>query len=165
MSDILRLLVRMFAIAFGFFAGCLAAGLAYAFLARLVVPEDFGRFSELELTVTLVVGVLGVASLFARAALLPAFVIIAIFEFCRRRDWLSYALAGGGIALAATSVPLAMRINSGSTTTIEPAQMVAIHIACGIIGASIYWLLTGRNAGHWLPTERAKRSDIADTET
>lgn len=165
MSDILRLLVRMFSIAFGFFAGCLAAGLAYAFLARLVVPEDFGRYSELELTVTLAIGVLGVASLFARAALLPAFVIIAIFEFWRRRDWLSYALAGGAIALAATSVPLAMRINSESAVSSEPAQLIAIHVACAIIGASIYWLFVGRNAGRWLPSERLKAPEIAETET
>ena len=165
MSDILRLLVRMFAIAFGFFAGCLAAGLAYAFLARLVIPEDFGRYSELELTVTLAIGVLGVASLFARAVLLPAFVIIAIFEFWRRRDWLSYALAGAVLALAATTVPLAIRINSNSATSIEPAQLIAIHVACGIIGASVYWLFTGRNAGRWLPSERAASTDIADIES
>ncbi|WP_340159232.1 hypothetical protein [uncultured Hoeflea sp.] len=159
MSDILRLLVRMFAIAFGFFIGCLAAGLAYAFLARLIRPEDFGRFSEVELTVTLVVGVVGVASLFARAALLPAFIIIAIFEFWRRRDWLSHALAGGAIALAAASMPFA----TGSAASIEPAQLIAIHAACGIIGASIYWLFAGRNAGRWLPSERQNRSKQAET--
>jgi len=165
MSDILRLLVRMFAIAFGFFTGCLGAGLAYAFLARLVVPEDFGRFSELEITVTLAIGVLGVASLFARAALLPAIIIIAIFEFWRRRDWLSYALAGGTIALAATSVPLAIRINAGTAASNEPAQLIAIHVACGIIGASIYWLFVGRNAGRWLPSERGQASDITGIES
>ena len=161
MSDILRLIVRMFAIALGFFLGCLAAGLAYAFLARLIRPEDFGHFNDLELTVTLVVGVLGVASLFARAALLPAFFIIAIFEFWRRRDWLSHALAGGAIALAAASMPLATE----STAAIEPARLFAVHVACGIIGASIYWLFTGRNAGRWLPSERQNRSDITDTRT
>ena len=161
MSDILRLLVRMFAIAFGFFAGCLAAGLAYAFLARLIRPEDFGRFDDLELTVTLVVGVLGVASLFARAALLPAFVIIAIFEFWRRRDWLSHALAGGAIALVAASMPLA----SGTAASIEPAQLIAIHVACGIIGASIYWLFVGRNAGRWLPSERQSRPDTTGPQS
>ncbi|MDP2731639.1 MAG: hypothetical protein Q8O63_00780 [Hoeflea sp.] len=164
MSDILRLLVRMFVIAFGFFAGCLAAGLAYAFLARLVVPEDFGRFSDLELTVTLVIGVFGVASLFARAALLPAFIIIAIFEFWRRRDWLSHALAGGGIALATASVPLATGIGSGAAMPGEPAQLIAIHVACGIIGASVYWLFCGRNAGRWLPSEQATPVDTADPE-
>jgi len=153
----LRLLMRMFAIAFGFFAGCLAAGLAYAFLARLVVPEDFGRFSDLELTVTLVVGVVGVASLFARAVLIPAFAIIAIFEFLRRRDWLSYALAGAVLALA-SGVYLA------GGTTAEPAQIIAIHTACAIIGASVYWLVTGRNAGRWLPSERARTATAVDGE-
>lgn len=165
MSDILRLLVRMFAIAFGFFAGCLAAGLAYAFLARLVVPEDFGRFSDLELTVTLVIGVVGVASLFARAILLPALVIIAIFEFWRRRDWLSHALAGGALALAAAGVPLAASVASGSATPIEPMQMIAIRTACAIIGASVYWLIAGRNAGRWLPSDRTGATDITNSET
>jgi len=159
MSDIFRLLVRMFAIAFGFFIGCLAAGLAYAFLARLIRPENFGRFNELELTVTLVVGVFGVASLFARAALLPAFILIAIFEFWRRRDWLSHALAGAAIALVAASMPLA----TGSVPSIEPTQLIAIHVACGIIGASIYWLFAGRNAGRWLPSERQHHSDLTET--
>jgi hypothetical protein len=160
MSDILRLIVRMFAVALGFFAGCLAAGLAYAFLARLVVPEDFGRFSELELTVTLVIGVFGVASLFARAVLLPAFAVIAVFEFWRRRDWLSYALAGGIIALAASSLPLTTATTTGAAA--EPSLMIAIHAACGIIGASIYWLFTGRNAGRWLPSERAAAVEMGN---
>jgi hypothetical protein len=159
MSDILRLLLRMFAIAFGFFAGCLAAGLAYAFLARLVVPEDFGRIDDLELTVTLAVGVLGVASLFARAVLLPALIIIAIFEFWRRRDWLSHALAGTALALVATGLPAATGLYAGNGILLEPAQMIAIRTACAIIGASIYWLVTGRNAGRWLPTEQAPAQD------
>ncbi|MBV6649580.1 MAG: hypothetical protein KI789_07645 [Hoeflea sp.] len=160
MSDILRLLIRMIAITLGFFVGCLAAGLAYAFLARLVVPDDFGRFSELELTVTLVVGVFGVASLFARAVLLPAFAVIAIFEFWRRRDWLSYALAGAVIALMATAFPMATAISGAPGAAIDPARMIAIHMACGIIGASIYWLLTGRSAGRWLPSERGKSAAV-----
>lgn len=160
MSDILRLIVRMFAAALGFFAGCLAAGLAYAFLARLVVPEDFGRFSELELTVTLVIGVFGVASLFARAVLLPAFAVIAVFEFWRRRDWLSYALAGGIIALAASSLTVTTGTNSTAAAA-ESSWMIAVHMACGIIGASIYWLFTGRNAGRWLPSERQKSRPVA----
>jgi hypothetical protein len=156
MSDILRLLIRMISITLGFFVGCLAAGLAYAFLARLVVPDDFGRFSELELTVTLVVGVFGVASLFARAVLLPAFAVIAVFEFWRRRDWLSYALAGAVIALVVTGFPMAAGFTDAAGAAIDPARMIAIHMTCGIIGASIYWLFTGRNAGRWLPSERAR---------
>ena len=159
MSDILRLLVRMFAIFFGFFAGCIAAGLAYAFLARLVVPEDFGRFSDLELTVTLVIGVLGVASLFARAVLLPSLVIIAAFEFLRRRDWLSYALAGAALALAGAALPVATGLYTVDGEMMEPARMIAIRAACAIIGASVYWLVTGRNAGRWLPSERAPQTE------
>ena len=151
MSDILRLFARLVAIVLGFFAGCLAAGLAYAFLARLVVPEDFGRFSDLEMTLTLLFGVLGVASLFARAVLLPALALIAVFEFLKRRDWLSYALAGGALALAGAGALL----SGGGPDMPEPARMIAVRTACAIIGASVYWLLAGRNAGRWLPSERA----------
>ena len=154
MSDILRLIVRMFAIALGFFAGCLAAGLAYAFLARLVIPADFGRYSDLELTVTLAIGVFGVASLFARAVLLPAFLLIAVFEFRRQRDWLAHALAGGGVALVGSLLPAAAGIGPAGVAA-QPVRLIAIHVACGIIGASLYWLLVGRNAGRWLPSERA----------
>lgn len=162
MRDMLRLLARMFSIAFGFLAGSLAAGLAYVFLARLIVPEDFGRINELELTVTLVIGIIGVSSLFARAALLPALAVIAAFEFLRRRDWLSHALAGGLLALAISGVPVFAQMASSGVETVEPAQLIAIRVACGIVGASVYWLLAGRNAGRWLPSERANRTRPRD---
>ncbi|SOE16874.1 hypothetical protein SAMN05877838_1759 [Hoeflea halophila] len=158
MSDLFRLIIRMFAITLGFFLGCLAAGLAYAFLARLIRPEDFGRFSDIELTVTLVIGVVGVASLFARAALLPAFILIAVFEFWRRRDWLSHALGGGAIALAAASMVFATQSAASAGST----RLIAVHVACGIIGASVYWLFVGRSAGRWLPSERRASPDIGD---
>jgi hypothetical protein len=156
MADILRLIARMFAVALGFFTACIAAGAAFVFLARLVVPSDFGRIDELELTVALVVGILGVSSLFARAMLLPALAVIAVFEFLRLRDWLSYALAGAVIALVVTGFPMAAGFTDAAGAAIDPARMIAIHMTCGIIGASIYWLFTGRNAGRWLPSERAR---------
>lgn len=164
MADILRLIVRMFVITLGFFAACLTAGTAFMFLARLVVPEDFGRIDELELTVTLLVGILGVSSLFARALLLPAFAVIAGFEFFKLRDWLSHALAGGLLALAAASLPLAGTGSSGGADAANPARDIAIRIACGIIGATLYWLIAGRNAGRWLPSERAKANETGDIE-
>jgi hypothetical protein len=161
MADILRLIARMFAVALGFFAACIAAGAAFMFLARLVVPSDFGRIDELELTVALVVGILGVSSLFARAMLLPALAVIAVFEFLRLRDWLSHALAGGLLALAAATLPLA---DTAAANAGNPAWDIAIRVACGIIGATLYWMVAGRNAGRWLPSERARSGPAADIE-
>lgn len=158
------LFFRMFAIVLGFFAGCLAAGLSYVFLAKLVVPGDFGSLGELELTVTLVVGVVGVSSLFARAVLLPAMAIIAAFELLKLRDWLSHALAGGVLALALTSLPLLKTGVDAETASSDPAAMITIRLACAIIGASVYWLVTGRNAGRWLPSEHQANHDSPDTE-
>ncbi|MEQ8480256.1 MAG: hypothetical protein RIC18_06335 [Hoeflea sp.] len=161
MGDILRMLGRMFAIMFGFSAACLAAGASYVFLARLVVPADFGRVDELELTVTLAVGILGVSALFARAMLMPALAAIAIFEFMRLRDWLSQALASAGLALAVAGLPM-LSGNGVSDGARDPVWMAAIILACAIIGATFYWLLAGRNAGRWLPSERQKAESSED---
>jgi hypothetical protein len=163
MGDILRMLGRMFVIMFGFFASCLAAGASYVFLARLVVPADFGRIDELELTVTLAVGILGVSALFARAILLPALAAIAIFEFLRLRDWLSHAFASALLALAVAGLPM-LSGNGATDATRDPAWMAAIIVACAIIGATFYWLISGRRAGRWLPSERAKTLKPEDIE-
>ncbi|MEQ8308651.1 MAG: hypothetical protein RIA09_19120 [Hoeflea sp.] len=163
MGDILRMLGRMFVIMFGFFAGCLAAGASYVFLARLVVPADFGRIDELELTVTLVVGILGVSALFARAILLPALAAIAVFEFLRLRDWLSHALASAVLALAVAGLPM-LSGNGAANRAQDPAWMAAIVAACAIVGGTVYWLISGRNAGRWLPSERAQAEKPGDIE-
>lgn len=146
MASFAKLFLRFFAIGAGFFLACVSAGLVYAFLARLILPSDFGRVDELELTVTLVVGVLGISAIFARAALLPALLMIAAFEFMRRRDWLSHALAGGALGLGLALVAIV------GGAFIPPA-MIAAYTACGIIAASVYWLVTGQRAGYWLPRQ------------
>ncbi|PWV98274.1 hypothetical protein DFR52_105255 [Hoeflea marina] len=146
MGNFARLFLRFIAIGVGFFVACIAAGTTYAFLARLIQPEDFGRYDEVEMTVTLIIGVLGVSSLFARAALVPALVLIFLFEFLRLRDWLSHAVAGALMTLALCAVPFA---EGGDI----PINMIAVLVTCGIVGASIYWLVTGCRAGRWLPSE------------
>jgi hypothetical protein len=157
----MHLLIRIFVIAFGFVSGCVAAGLAYVFLAKLVVPEDFGALDELELTVTLVVGVFGVSSLFARAVFVPALAAIAAFEMFKLRDWLSYALSGGVLALAVAGWPLVS--GEAVSDAPEPVRLIAIRVACAIIGATVYWRLAGRNAGRWLPSERHPDESRSDS--
>lgn len=148
MENFARLFLRLIAISIGFFLACIAAGVTYAFLARLIQPEDFGRYDEVEMTVTLIIGVLGVSSLFARAALLPALALIFLFEFLRLRDWLSHAIAGALMTLGLCSVALARGGNIS-------VNMIAVLVTCGIVGASVYWLFTGCRAGRWLPSENA----------
>lgn len=146
MGNFARLFLRFIAIGIGFFLACIAAGVTYAFLARLIQPEDFGRYDEVEMTVTLIIGVLGVSSLFARAALLPALALIFLFEVLRLRDWLSHAIAGALMTLALCAVPF---VEGGEVSV----NMVAVLVTCGIVGASVYWLFTGCRAGRWLPSE------------
>jgi hypothetical protein len=141
------LLLRLIVIGFGFFLAALSAGIAWIFLTRLVVPEDFGQIGELELTVTLIVGTIGVSAVLARAAAIPAFLLIAVFEFTRRRDWLSHALAGAALAIVTNAASLA-------AGTPMPAGGIAAALACGMIAALVYWLVAGRTAGAWLPSAR-----------
>lgn len=149
MADFGRLILRFLAIAFGYFVAALFAGISYVFLTGIVRPEDFGAIDPAELTFTLIVSTIGVASIMGRAALLPALVIIAAFEFFKRRDWLSHALAGGVIGAGLGAGAYA----DGADFA---ASRLAIHMACGIIAASVYWFLIGRNAGYWLPSERER---------
>jgi hypothetical protein len=141
------LFVRLIVVGIGFFLAALAAGVAWIFLSRLIVPEDFGTIGDFELTVTLVVGTLGVSAVMARAVAIPAFVLIAIMEFGRFRDWLAYALSGAALALAASAMPVA----AGAAFS---ASGLAVNVACGMIAGLVYWAIAGRSAGAWLPRSR-----------
>lgn len=153
MANFAGLFVRLIVIGIGFFLAALAAGIAYIFLSRLVIPADFGTVGELELTVTLIVGTLGVSAVMAQAVAIPAFVLIAILEFGRFRDWLAYALSGAAMAMAASAMPIA-------TGAGFSASAFAVNIACGMIAGLAYWAIAGRSAGAWLPAPR--RNDVPD---
>ena len=153
MANFAALFLRLIVVGIGFFLAALAAGISYIFLSRLVVPEDFGTVGELELTVTLIVGTLGVSAVLAQAVAIPAFVLIAIMEFGRFRDWLAYALSGAALAIAASAMPIA----SGAGFS---ASGITVNIACGMIAGLVYWAIAGRSAGGWLPAPR--RDDVSD---
>ncbi|MBW3096746.1 hypothetical protein [Pseudohoeflea coraliihabitans] len=148
-----RLLIRFIAIAFAYFISSLVASIAYIFLTGLVRPDDFLRFSSVEMTFTMIVGTFGVAALMGRAALLPALLIIALFEILRRRDWLSHVLGGAllGAGISAVTWIRAEEI---------PAMTLAVQIVCGMIAATIYWLIAGRRAGLWLPSARQQPPEL-----
>ena len=162
MTSFTRLFVRFIVIGFGFFFASLAAGIAYVFLARLVRPEDFGSVNDLELTLTLVFGTIGVASLMARAALAPALLGIALFEFLRLRDWLSHAIAGAvlGLGLSAASM-----VGGAPGMAAGGAQEITVHTLCGIFAALAYWLVAGRNAGKWLEGGSRRDSGAASGDS
>jgi len=152
MVSFARLFLRFFVILLGFSLASLAAGFTYAILTRLVRPEDFGAVSDIELTVTLMIGVVGISSLIARAALFPALMLIGVFEILRLRDWLSHALAGAGLALV-------LSLSATGRGDAFAAALTAAHVACGIVAATVYWLVSGHRAGRWLPSEIKPRPE------
>lgn len=149
MENFLRLAMRLLAIAFGYFVACLVAALAFVFLTGLIRPEDFGRLGTGEMAFTLILGTFGTAAIFGRLALLPAFLIFGIFEFAKRRDWLSHVMAG---AFLGVGFGLIWMSSEGS----EQSFSLAIAMVCTMLAASAYWLVSGRYAGYWLPSERRK---------
>jgi hypothetical protein len=112
------------------------------------------------------VGILGVSSLFARAVLLPAFAVIAVFEFWRLRDWLSHALAGGLLALADGHPADWQQVSpmQPARRSIQPGWDIAIHSCLRHHRRHALLALAGRNAGRWLPSERAKAQRCPDIE-
>jgi len=149
MENFIRLAMRLLAIAFGYFIACLVAALAFVFLTGLIRPEDFGRLETGEMAFTLVVGTFGTAAIFGRLALLPAFLIFGIFEFAKRRDWLSHVLAGMFLGLGFGLISMA-NDNTGQVFGL------AVAMVCTMLAGTAYWLVSGRYAGYWLPSERRK---------
>ncbi|MAY64151.1 MAG: hypothetical protein CML29_18255 [Rhizobiales bacterium] len=153
MGSIGDLLIRFIAIGFGYLLACLGAGIAYVFLSGLIRPEDFGRVPGTEITFTLIVGVIGVSSVFGRAALLPALLAIGVLEVTRRRDWLYFGI--GGMVIGAATGAVAMTSSAGDAI----AWPLAVAAVAGAVGGSLYWLITGRSSGSWLPSERRRRAE------
>jgi hypothetical protein len=147
------LIIRFFAIGFGYLLACLAAGISYVFLSGLIRPEDFGRVPGVEITFTLIVGTIGVSAAFARAALLPALIAIGVLEVLRKRDWLYFGI--GGLVIGAATGAIAMNGSPGDAV----AWPLAVSAVAGAVGGSVYWLITGRSSGSWLPSERRRRAE------
>lgn len=131
MGALLRILLLIPA---GYIAGCLAAGLL-VLLATIGVGAD-GAYLTTYTGETLLLA-FALAAWAGAFACVPALVAIVIAEVFGWRSLLFYLLAGGAIGLGyALAFP-------------EPAGTGAarIHLAAGLVGGGVYWLLAGRSAG------------------
>ena len=149
MDRYLRFFLRLCAITFGFFIGTLAAAVAFAFLTRVITPEEAGHITNAGLGIGLVAGFLVAAAIAGYIAFVPAMLVILFAEYTRRRDWLFYTIAGG---LVAVIVPLLGHrvIGAGPSDTVNALIMLAV---AGMIGGLAYWLFAGARAGNWLPSD------------
>lgn len=156
MNGIAVLFLRLAVILFGYAFAALSAS---AFLVFIVVgplgwlPEEIPWV----MTGSLMVAVPVLALFVAYYAFLPACVAILAAELLGKRDWLSYALAGG--LVGAVVVGLSWQASwslpeiEGRGEIVDPAfsdpGLILTIIGCGIVGGIAYWLVAGRWAGAW----------------
>lgn len=144
------LLIRLVMITIGFIAASIAAGVSLAFLTRMITPQEAAELSGSDFSGWMIIATLMFSSWTGFIAFFPGMAVIFYGEFTRRRDWLYYAVAGGLIAVVA---PLFIAYVWGAGPR-SKSEFVLMSLAAGMIGGLAYWLVSGRNAGSWLPSER-----------
>lgn len=140
MTLLLRLILRTFAIAIGFYFACLCASLTYTFLSGLVRFDDFATYGNLDTSIALMLSTIGLGSQFASIAFFPALVFIAFAELKNISDWLIYTLVSGAIAFLA---PFAF-FDQGFDFSAS-----LLYVVSAMLGGLIYWLFVGQRAGNW----------------
>ena len=142
----MRLIGRLFAIAFGFLAACLVAGaiVVFAVLFPEVSALDTGVIDPNAINILLGFGFIFVSGF----ALLPALIVVAITESLSIRSVLAYALGGGVVGLACYLGLVPFDMASWRFDGIVRRHL-EIMTGAGIVGGLIYWMIAGRNAGGW----------------
>ena len=158
MTTILLVIGRLFVILAGYVAASLAASafLNIVTLGALFPPEELpmmgmGTFISIPF----------IALFVAYMAFVPSAVVILLAEFFRRRDWLTYALAGAVVGIvvlgmfwqaAGTMHDVGDALDQGAQGMrgglTDPFIAMAM-IGAGMIGGIAYWLVAGRLAGSW----------------
>lgn len=156
MNELLTLILRLAVILFGYAVAALAAS---AFLVLLIVGPLGWVSEEVPWVVTgsLAVAVPVMAFFAAYYAFIPACVAIVVAELLGKRDWLSYALAGGlvGAVVVGLSWQASVYVSEADRMegVVDPAfsdpGFILTIIGSGIIGGIAYWFVAGRWAGGW----------------
>ena len=145
-------------------AGFVAALLAAALFMNVMFVAGMGT----DLLVTtharagIAFGTVLLASLYGYQTLLPSLALIAWSEWDRLSDWLLHALAG-----AALSVFVYAHRNGVAAADHFDSRVAAVGVAAGIVGATVYWMICGRNAGRLIErygTRTAGNGDAGENE-
>jgi len=144
----LLLLLRLVAVTAGFVFACAVAACFNLLLNSMIVPGALAHLEARGIDVRLVIGLVGLASLFGHAAFLPSVALILVGEFARLRGPLVYTLGGGVVA----GLVLVLARREGVPLLLDPRH-VAIDLVCGLLGGFGYWVVAGHNAGRWLPSQ------------
>jgi hypothetical protein len=147
----MALIVRLFVIAIGFLAACLAAGMI------VVVAVMFPEFSDLgagPVDEGVIQVLIGFGFIFISGfALLPAAIIALVTEAFSIRGVLAYAIGG-----AAVGAVCYLSLVPFDTNTWQFHGIVRRHLeimtGAGIVAGLIYWMIAGRSAGAWREPRR-----------
>ena len=148
MGRFLLFIVRLVAVTAGFVLACAVAACCNLLLNSMVVPGALAHLQARGVDLRLVIGLVGLASLFGHAAFLPSVALILVSEFARLRGPLVYTLGGGVIA----GIVLVLADHAAVPISLEPRHL-AIDLVCGLLGGFGYWIFAGHNAGRWLPSQ------------
>ena len=154
MNTFLAYIWRLIVILIGFAAATLAAALAYILAMQGNMAPD-ATMTAFERTIDFALAALIVASFGGALIVVPVLILAILAETFSWRGLLLHASFG---ALLGASVMLLFSRN------IESVDMWSITVAAtaGIIGASIYWLIAGRNAGKLFERVAAERRALND---
>jgi hypothetical protein len=129
-------LKRLAVIVIAYLASCAVAGFLFSLVWATQENDSTGAIHRI-FARTVAFG-----ALTASAAMLvtPA---IAYSEYAKERRYLFYAICG----MLAPLLPLAISEPADQALTGDGLALLGIFVAIGLIAASVYWLIAGRNAG------------------
>ena len=139
--NVLAILGRLIVISLAFFVACMAALAVFA--AGIWQAIDFGAHGPDADPVALFFNTVLIASfaIFFIGTLVaaPAFLAMIVAEIFSLRSWIYHVGAGA----AATAIPLVLQETGPS----QDGFSIMLHLAAGMTGGLVYWLLAGRRAG------------------
>ena len=155
MTTFFRYIIRLIVILAGLTFAALAAAAFFIFagvlpLSAAVGPNGIETVFEIASTVLLLS--LVVASFSLMIIIVPALGLAVLAELFSWNGYLFYGVSGAALGFAASGIWHASRTVAGES------HLVLVGAAAGIIGASVYWLIAGRNAGKLFEQILASRS-------
>jgi hypothetical protein len=144
MATFIAYIWRLIVILAGFGAASLAAATFFVIAGIMPLgngadPAAFETVFDLAASALLLaVAVASFASLLLAA---PVFILAILAEYFKWNGFLFHGVSGAVFGFAATG------IWNGSRTVEGESHLVMVGAAAGIIGATVYWLIAGRNAG------------------
>jgi hypothetical protein len=143
------MLGRIFRVLSGFILACLAAGLVKVLFA--FPPSD----NQLALT-DIIDYAMPIATHSAIFAAPFALIAIAIAEWQRWRDWAYYAASGLAIALIGFFAQYQSETAVQGWSILNNNYPLIAFLTSGLVSGLVYWLFSGRLAGHHLLTTHGR---------